>query len=144
MVRISYEQLVSQWNKKRDYDKEEICVRLGIPLKHAEKTFNKFPDKYMKLLISVLYTEIERRGYKKKNYYKENTKQAPTYYEMLGVSNNATEDEIKDAFRKQILKWHSDKNQSVEDIDEYTKILYEVRDTLIDFDKRKDYDYAIS
>jgi len=66
----------------------------------------------------------------------------PTHYEILGVQKNATPEEIKTAFRKSILKWHSDKNK-IEDADEYTKILYEAKEVLLDTAKRRQYDRTI-
>ena len=33
------------------------------------------------------------------------------YYEILGVKNDATADEIRKAYKKLSIKWHPDKNE---------------------------------
>lgn len=44
------------------------------------------------------------------------------YYETLGVSKNATDSEIKTAYRKQALKWHPDRNKLSEATEKFKQI----------------------
>lgn len=61
------------------------------------------------------------------------------YYDVLGVAKNASDSEIKAAYRKQALKWHPDRNKSVEAADKFKEInkAYEV---LSDPKKKELYD----
>ncbi len=64
---------------------------------------------------------------------------AKDLYEVLGVSRDATEDEIKKAFRRQARKLHPDVNKA-EDAEEQFKELNEAYDVLSDANKRAAYD----
>lgn len=64
---------------------------------------------------------------------------AKDLYEVLGVSRDATEDEIKKAFRKQARKLHPDVNKSSNAEEEF-KELNEAYDVLSDPQKRAQYD----
>lgn len=62
------------------------------------------------------------------------------YYDLLGVSKNATEGEIKKAYRKMALKYHPDKNQGDEAAAAKFKEISEAYEVLSDDSKRKMYD----
>jgi DnaJ-class molecular chaperone len=64
---------------------------------------------------------------------------AKDFYEILGVSKNATEAEIKKAYRKMALQWHPDRNKTPEANEKFKEInkAYEV---LGDAKKKEVYD----
>ncbi|WP_343485696.1 molecular chaperone DnaJ [Allomuricauda sp. d1] len=62
------------------------------------------------------------------------------YYEILGVSKNATAAEIKKAYRKKALEFHPDKNPGDAKAEEMFKKSAEAYEVLSDPDKRAKYD----
>ncbi|MDE7402304.1 MAG: molecular chaperone DnaJ [Muribaculaceae bacterium] len=62
------------------------------------------------------------------------------YYEVLGVSKNATADEIKKAYRKKAIQYHPDKNPGDKAAEEKFKEAAEAYDVLSDTEKRAKYD----
>ena len=62
------------------------------------------------------------------------------YYETLGVGRNATQDEIKKAYRKLARKHHPDVNPNDPSAEEKFKALNEANEVLSDPEKRRRYD----
>ncbi len=62
------------------------------------------------------------------------------FYEVLGVSKNATADEIKKAYRKVAMKYHPDKNPDDKEAEAKFKEAAEAYEVLSDEDKKSKYD----
>ncbi len=62
------------------------------------------------------------------------------YYEILGVSKNASNDEIKSNYRKLAIKYHPDKNPDNPETEELFKEAAEAYEVLSDENKRARYD----
>ena len=66
----------------------------------------------------------------------------PDHYKILGVGKNASEEEIKKAYRKLARQYHPDRNPGDKAAEERFKQISQAHDVLSDADKRKAYDRA--
>jgi len=63
------------------------------------------------------------------------------YYTILGIDKNASQEDIKKAYRKSALKWHPDKNRErEEEASEKFREIAEAYDVLSDPEKKRIYD----
>jgi molecular chaperone DnaJ len=62
------------------------------------------------------------------------------YYETLGVARDASDDEIKKAYRKLAMQYHPDRNGGSKEAEERFKTVTEAYDVLRDAQKRAAYD----
>jgi len=64
------------------------------------------------------------------------------YYEVLGVTENASESDIKSAYRTMAMKYHPDRNPEDASAEEKFKKITEAYEVLSDTSKRKQYDFS--
>ncbi len=62
------------------------------------------------------------------------------YYEVLGVAKNASDDEIRKAYRKMAMKYHPDRNPDSKEAENKFKEAKEAYEMLSDSQKREAYD----
>ena len=115
--------------RKTSYDKEELESK-------KDKTFEKYHSDW-----GDDYEELgQRRNTKEDKEFREalNNDELPNYYEIIGISKDATYDEIKKKFRERAKKTHPDKTKenSEKEMAELNKA-YEV---LSDSERREKYD----
>jgi len=65
---------------------------------------------------------------------------AENFYNVLGVGEKSSQDEIKKAYRKMQMKWHPDKNPGSQESVDMTQKINEAYETLSDERKREEYD----
>jgi len=61
------------------------------------------------------------------------------FYDVLGVSKNASANEIKKAYRKQALEWHPDRNKSSQAAEKFKEV-NEAYEILSNPQKKQTYD----
>ncbi len=63
------------------------------------------------------------------------------YYKVMELTNEATADEVKKAYRRLAMKYHPDRNQNNPDCEERLKEVNEAYQILGDGEKRRLYDF---
>ncbi|AFS82609.1 DnaJ domain-containing protein [Candidatus Nitrosopumilus sediminis] len=115
--------------RKTSYDKEELESK-------KDKTFEKYHSDW-----GDDYEELgQRRNTKEDKEFRDaaNNDELPNYYEIIGVPNDATPEEIKKKFRELAKKTHPDKTK--ENSEEEMAVLNKAYEILSDKESRERYD----
>ena len=138
-------------------DLVEDFIRAGY---HKEKFKGEFENELW-LLELIILTELllrskesskfeqtqeqqQQQKEEERKYEEEKQDKEKIHYEIFGVSKDATQAEIKAAYRKLAKKWHPDKHQDDKNFqDEMMKKINEANEILSDPVKRRKYDDSL-
>lgn len=134
-------------SSKRQAQKDEILNRMAEEEKEREyeeykanrKKEEEFSRRYEKSQ-GYNYQDYDSFSNENQNNRKVNSENPKDYYAILNVSRDATQEEIKIAYKKEMLKYHPDLNSESTNSTEITKLLNEAYNVLKDPEKRKEYD----
>lgn len=134
-------------SSKRQAEKDEILNRMAEEEKEREyeeyeanrKKEEEFSRRYEKSQ-GYYYQDRDSFSNENQNNRKVDSEKIKDYYAILNVSRNATQEEIKIAYKKEMLKYHPDLNSESTNSTEITKLLNEAYNVLKDPEKRKEYD----
>ena len=116
--------------RKTNYDKENLDSK-------KDKTFEKYHSDW-----GDDYEELgKRKNTKRDKKFREaaNNGEMPDYYDILGVKQDASFEEIRDSFRELAKKIHPDKTKD-EDSEEKMAEINEAYEILSDKENRESYD----
>jgi len=118
------------FRKKTRYDKEEFESK-------KDKTYEKYHSDWTDDYVDFTYTRPTHDDSEFRNAAKNST--LPDYYKMLGLTKNATQEEIKLKYRELAKKIHPDKSKDEKTKERMAEInkAYEV---LSDEKRREGYD----
>lgn len=66
--------------------------------------------KYIESLLKMEFNQRKINEEKNSRHSGEEFRDADSHYSLLGVSKSSTDEEIKRAYRRLVIKWHPDKN----------------------------------
>ena len=72
------------------------------------------------------------------------TETAETYYEVLGIPDEADGSEIRSAYRRAAMRWHPDCNQGSKESEERFKLIAQAYNVLSNPESRKRYDEMLT
>ena len=98
-----------------------------------------------KITKEKIYEKIHYIKTSLDNNKMNSTSSPTTYYDILNISPNATQSEIRKSYLKLSLKYHPDKNpHNIEQAKEQFILVGQAYDVLSDVDKRRDYDRELA
>lgn len=127
------------------YRTDQISINNGQSFTSQFKTSDKYAELDDMLLLFIVLERLReearaRASNASHSSARPNNDIKKNYYDILGVASDATEEEIKKAYRKLALQHHPDKNPGDKNAEEKFKEINEANGVLSDPQQRRVYD----
>eukprot|EP00467_Chlorarachnion_reptans_P005036 CAMPEP_0114524316 /NCGR_PEP_ID=MMETSP0109-20121206/21787_1 /TAXON_ID=29199 /ORGANISM="Chlorarachnion reptans, Strain CCCM449" /LENGTH=515 /DNA_ID=CAMNT_0001705745 /DNA_START=254 /DNA_END=1801 /DNA_ORIENTATION=+ len=139
-----YEEAVADLDKVVEHDGENLKALLRRATCHTELGNHDGAVRDLEMCNKLDRGNRDIRQRLRKAVVAQKRAARKDYYKILGVTQSATDRELKKAYRKAALKWHPDKNKGSEEeekiAEEKFKDVNEAYEVLSDENKRRRYD----
>lgn len=110
-----FEQVCSEINQQFGLDEKQLLLEVVFEVSASDGVISKEEFVLIQKMVSIMGIDADTYERMKTKYSTSASSEAEDYYSVLGITSNATKEEIKQAYKQCCKKYHPDKVQHLGD-----------------------------